>query len=172
LHIGARGGTSCMVFVTEVVMTRSLAILAAASGSAALLVGAFAFQYLGGLAPCPMCIWQRYPHVIAVIIGVLALAMPGRILPGLGAATAMVGAGLGLYHTGVERGWWDGPGTCSAGDIGNLSAEDLMAQIMSAPLVRCDEVAWSMLGLSMASWNAVASLALAGLWIMAATRRP
>lgn len=148
-------------------MSRLLIILASA-GSAALLLGAFGFQYIGEMAPCKLCIWQRYPHGAAVVIGAVALAFPLLILPFLGALAALATAGIGAYHTGVERGWWEGPSTCTSGPIGNLSADELMQQIMSAPLVRCDDVPWEMLGLSMASWNAVASFVLALLWIAAA----
>lgn len=148
-------------------MSRLLIILASA-GSAALLLGAFGFQYIGEMAPCKLCIWQRYPHGAAVVIGAVALAFPLLILPYLGALAALATAGIGAYHTGVERGWWEGPSTCTSGPIGNLSADELMQQIMSAPLVRCDDVPWEMLGLSMASWNAVASFVLALLWIAAA----
>lgn len=148
-------------------MSRLLIILASA-GSAALLLGAFGFQYIGEMAPCKLCIWQRYPHGAAVVIGAVALAFPLLILPYLGALAALATAGVGAYHTGVERGWWEGPSTCTSGPIGNLSADELMQQIMSAPLVRCDDVPWEMLGLSMASWNAVASFVLALLWISAA----
>lgn len=146
-------------------------VLMAGAGSAALLLGALAFQFIGGLAPCPLCIWQRWPHLAAVLLGALGatvLRMYLRPLAALGALAMLAGSGLGLYHTGIERGWWRGPDTCvGASDIGTLSADQLMAQIMSAPLVRCDEVAWEMLGLSMASWNALASLALAGVWLIA-----
>lgn len=148
-------------------MSRLLIILASA-GSAALLLGAFGFQYIGEMSPCKLCIWQRYPHGAAVVIGAVALAFPLLILPYLGALAALATAGVGAYHTGVERGWWEGPSTCTSGPIGNLSADELMQQIMSAPLVRCDDVPWEMLGLSMASWNAVASFVLALLWIAAA----
>ena len=148
-------------------MSRLLIILASA-GSAALLLGAFGFQYIGEMAPCKLCIWQRYPHGAAVVIGAVALAFPLLILPYLGALATLATAGVGAYHTGVERGWWEGPSTCTSGPIGNLSADELMQQIMSAPLVRCDDVPWEMLGLSMASWNAVASFVLALLWIAAA----
>jgi disulfide bond formation protein DsbB len=147
---------------------RKMLILMAAGGSAVLLAGAFAFQYLGGLAPCTMCLWQRWPHAAAVLLGLVALALPGRILPVLGAGAAALSAGLGMYHTGVERGWWQGPTTCTSGPVGGVSSEDLLNQILAAPLVRCDEVAWSMLGLSMASWNAVLSLGLVCLWVLAA----
>jgi disulfide bond formation protein DsbB len=152
-------------------LTRRRLVLAAAAGSAALLLGAFAFQYIGGLAPCELCLWQRWPHAAAIGIGVVALALPGRLLPLLGALAALATAGLGVFHTGVERKWWAGPGTCSGGVPGDIGAGDLLEQILEAPLVRCDEVAWSLAGLSMASWNAVLSLALAALWLAAATRR-
>lgn len=151
-------------------MTRTQLILIAAGGSLALLLGAFAFQYIGGMAPCKLCIWQRYPHAVAVVIGAFALWIRGRTLPLLGALAALTTSGIGLYHTGVERGWWEGPTTCTSGPIGGISAEDLMAQIMSAPLVRCDDVPWEMFTLSMASWNAIASFGLALIWLAAAKR--
>ncbi|UAB90318.1 disulfide bond formation protein B [Ruegeria sp. SCSIO 43209] len=150
-------------------MTRKrLLVLVAASGSAALLLGAWGFQYIGGLAPCKMCIWQRYPHGVAVILGALAFAFPGvRPLPLLGALAAATTAGIGFYHAGVEQGWWEGPSTCTSGDIRGLSAEELMDQIMSAPLVRCDDIPWEMFGISMAGWNGLISTGLALIWIAA-----
>lgn len=155
-------------------MTRQgLLVTMAAGGSLALLLGAFAFQYIGGLAPCQLCLWQRWPHAAAVLIGALALAMPGRVLPLLGALAALASAGIGIFHTGVERGWWEGLASCSAGSISGLDMKDLLDPTVEiAAVVRCDEVAWQMLGLSMASWNALASLALAVLWLMAAAAPP
>lgn len=150
---------------------RTHLVLAAGGGSAALLLAAFAFQYLGGLAPCELCLWQRYPHAAAALLGAGALMIPGAALPLLGLGAALSTAAIGAYHTGVERGWWDGPAACSGSGASNMSAEDLYDQIMAAPLVRCDEVAWQMLGLSMASWNMLASLGLAAIWAVAITRR-
>jgi disulfide bond formation protein DsbB len=150
-------------------MTRARLIVLAAGGSAALLAGAYLFQ-LSGLAPCKLCIWQRWPHLAAILIGASALAVPGRVLPALGAVAALATSGIGVYHTGVERGWWVGPSTCTSGPIAGQSAEDLLNHILNAPLVRCDEVAWSLMGLSMASWNAVLSLALAVIWVAAARK--
>lgn len=147
-----------------------LFILVAAGGSAALMLAALAFQHFGGLAPCKLCVWQRWPHVVAIAIGVLAMMLPNRGLALLGGGAALLTAGFGAYHTGVEKGWWQGPASCSAGDVSDLSAQDLLDQIMAAPLVRCDEVPWEMLGLSMASWNMVASLMLAGFWFAAARK--
>ena len=150
-------------------MSRSLLILLAAAGSAALLAGAFAFQYIGGLAPCHLCLLQRYPHAAAVVIGALALLLPRlTLLPMAGALAALTTAGLGAYHSGVERQWWEGPSTCTSGAIGGLSAKDLLAQIQAAPVVQCDQVAWEMLGLSMASWNMLAALVLVVIWVRAA----
>lgn len=150
-------------------MKRNLLVVLAAGGSAGLLAGALAFQYLGGLAPCPLCLWQRWPHLAAVVIGLGALALPGRMLPVLGAAAALTTAGIGGFHVGVEQGWWQGLAECSAGSIAGLSVEALLnpAVQVAAP-VRCDEVPWALAGLSMAGWNAVLSAALAGLWLAAA----
>lgn len=140
-------------------------------GSAAMLAGAFFFQYVMGLAPCQLCIWQRWPHGIAFVIGFLALALPRAWMMAFGAATMAVSAGLGLYHTGVERLWWAGPDTCSGGgDISAMSPADLLNQILAAPVVRCTDVAWEMFSLSMASWNGIASLGLMALWLIAMRR--
>ena len=148
-------------------MTRKNLVVIAMIGSALLLLGAFAFQYIGGLAPCKMCIWQRWPHGAAIVIGLTALALPVALLLLAGALAAALTGAIGVYHMGVERGWWKGPDTCTSGDISNLSSDDLLNQIMSAPLVRCDDVAWQMLSLSMAGWNAVISFGLAVIWLMA-----
>ena len=148
-------------------MTRKTLILLAAGGSAALLLGAFGFQLMG-YPPCKLCLWQRWPHAVAILIGALALWRPGPLLPALGALAALATAAIGFYHTGIERGWWQGPTTCTSGDTTGLTAEQLMDQILSAPLIRCDEVAWQFMALSMASWNVLISLALAVLWISAA----
>lgn len=141
-------------------------VLVAAGGSAALLIGAYIFQALG-YAPCKLCYWQRWPHFAAVAIGIAALASGQRWFALPGAIAAAATGVIGIYHTGVERLWWEGPTTCTSGSIGGLSTGDLMDQIMNAPLVRCDEVAWSLAGLSMASWNAILSFALAAIWLVA-----
>ncbi|OSQ47261.1 disulfide bond formation protein B [Marivita geojedonensis] len=146
-------------------------MLLAAGGSLALMLGALAFQHIGGLPPCKLCIWQRYPHVVAIALGAVALRFGNAAVAWLGALAALATAAVGAYHTGVERGWWEGPTTCTSGPIGGLSTDELFDQIMNAPLVRCDEVPWEMFGLSMASWNMVISLVLMGLWI-AAARKP
>lgn len=153
-------------------MSRTTLTVLAAGGSLALLLGAFAFQHLGGLAPCKMCIWQRYPHVIAIALGALALFVPAPVLLGLGAVAALATAGVGGYHVGVEQGWWEGPSSCTSTGISGVATDDLFNQIMTAPLIRCDEIAWQFAGLSMAGWNMVISLVLAGLWIAALRAKP
>ena len=146
-------------------------ILIAAGGSLALMLGALAFQHIGGLAPCKLCITQRYPHVIAIVIGVIALAIPRVPVILLGAVAAAITAGYGFYHAGVERGIFEGPTSCTSNSISDLSADELLDQIMSAPLIRCDDIPWEMLGLSMAGWNAVISTGLFAAWLIAATRK-
>jgi len=116
-------------------MTRTTLILMAVAGSALLLAGAFAFQYLGGLAPCTLCLWQRWPHAAAVGLGGLALALGGRVWPMLGALAALTTAGIGLYHVGVEQAWWAGLAACSAGSIAGISTADLLnPEVMAVTL--------------------------------------
>ena len=144
-------------------------MLLAAFGSFALLAGAFVFQYLG-YAPCKLCLWQRWPHAAAIAIGGLVLILGPLALLGLaGALAALTTAGLGVYHTGVERKWWDGPQGCTgdAGSLSGMSGTDLLSLDEPVAIVMCDEVAWAFGGFSMASWNAFISLALAALWFRA-----
>jgi len=148
----------------------SLASLAGL-GSAALLGGALFFQYVVGLAPCDLCILQRWPHLVAFILGIVVWFFPRAWLMGLGALAAATASGLGIYHTGVERGWWEGPAACSGTvDVTTLTPQQALEAIMSAPVVRCTDVAWEMLGLSMASWNAILSAVLVGVWLIAMRR--
>ncbi len=150
-------------------LNRTTLTLIATLGSAALLGGAFAFQYIGGLAPCQLCLWQRWPHAAAILIGIIALATGWRGLAWIGALAALATAGIGIFHVGVEQQWWEGLATCTAGSISGISASDLLNTTVDiAPVVRCDEIAWQMLGISMAGWNALVSLALAVVWVKAA----
>jgi disulfide bond formation protein DsbB len=144
-------------------------ILLATLGSVGLLGGAFAFQYIGGLAPCQLCLLQRWPHAAAIVIGVVALATGWRGLAWLGALAALATAGIGVFHVGVEQLWWEGLASCTAGSIEGISTADLLDPTKDvAAVVRCDEIAWQMLGISMAGWNAILSVVLAGIWIKAA----
>jgi len=145
-------------------------VLLATLGSAALLLGAYGFQHLGGMAPCKLCLWQRWPHATAIVIG-LVIMVTGEVKAAwLGAVAAFSTAAIGMYHVGVEQGWWEGPTSCSSSSVSGMSAQDLMNQILAAPIVRCDEIAWQLAGISMAGWNAIASLLLAAIWIEAARR--
>lgn len=149
-------------------MTARDTMLLAALGSAALLGGAFLFQ-LAGYPPCKMCLWQRWPHAIAILIGAIAFFAPNRVLAWLGALAAFVTGAIGVYHTGVEKKWWEGPTSCTGSGLDGLSGTDLLAT--DGPMVvMCDVVSWQFLGLSMASWNAIISFALVAIWIMAARR--
>ena len=142
--------------------------LGAGTLSLLLLAAALGFQYLGGLAPCPLCLWQRWPHAAAIVLALLVLAWPARGLALVAAFVVLVGAGIGLYHAGIEWGVWPGPASCTApGNVAAMSAADLVAHLERAPVVRCDDVAWSLLGLSMAAWNALASLVCGLLWLRA-----
>lgn len=151
---------------------KNLSMLAGA-GSALLLAGALSFQQLG-YAPCELCILQRWPHLAAAIIGGL-IAVLGwrRWLALLGLAAILTAFGLAVYHTGVEMRVWAGPQHCSGGISGlaSMSTQDLMSALETAPVVRCDTVAWSLLGISMAGWNAICSALLAALWAASARGR-
>ncbi|WP_431299951.1 disulfide bond formation protein B [Tabrizicola sp. BL-A-41-H6] len=150
-------------------MTRAQLSLLAAAGSAALLAGAFAFQYIGGLAPCQLCLWQRWPHAAAVVIGALMLALGWRVLAWAGALAALASAAIGAFHVGVEQKWWEGLASCTAGSIEGISTADLLnPDVVVAAPVRCDQIAWALAGISMAGWNVILSLVLAAIWVMAA----
>ena len=147
-------------------MNKSLVLLATA-GSAAMLLGAFGFQYLGDLAPCKMCIWQRWPHGIAVVAGVLALALGARAFAVVGALGALTTSAIGFFHAGVEQKFWEGPTSCTSSGALTQSLEDLL----SAPLVRCDEIPWELFSISMAGWNGIISLGIFAIWVMALRSR-
>lgn len=140
----------------------SLARLIALLLPLALLGGALFSQYVGGLHPCEMCYWQRYPHGAAILLALLAFTAPANSSRShnlvLAAAFAIAVSGIiGVYHAGVEAKIFEGMTTCTASGRG-LSAEDLLKQISRAPIVRCDEVQFRFLGISMAGWNAILSL--------------
>ncbi len=154
-------------------LTRQRLILLAAGGSTALLAGAFLFQFLGW-APCKLCLWQRWPHAVAIAIGAIALTVGGRIWAWAGAACMVAASGLALYHTGVERKWWEGPASCTGGGDLPLGAGSALlpgAAADTPALVLCDQLQPFFLGLTMANWNLLFSLGLLAFWIAAAMRR-
>jgi len=157
------------------------AALTVAVGGAATILGAYFFQYVVGLNPCPLCLEQRIPYYVAIpFAGLVAAAAYARwderlIRVGLGllVIALLIGAGLGVYHSGVEWKFWPGPQDCSGQISGLGSVSDLMSRLETIRVVRCDEAAWRFLGLSLAGYNVLISLALAAVagWGMLAGRR-
>ncbi len=138
---------------------------------AGLLAGAYGSQYLGGLHPCEMCWWQRYPHFAAVPLALLAFVvanpMAKRVLVALAALAILTSGGIGGFHAGVEYGWWPGLSTCSTVPTG--SAKEIMDAILNAPVIRCDVAPWTLFGISLAGYNFLLSVGgalaiLAMLW--------
>ena len=141
-----------------------------------LLGGALGSQYIGGLHPCEMCHWQRWPHAAAIVLTALAFAAaPGsprsRTLTMLAGAAIAISGLIGVYHAGVELKIFEGVTTCTTTATGG-STQDILKQLMKVPLVRCDQVQWSLLGISMAGWNAILSLGgAAAIFFLVATGR-
>jgi len=145
------------------------AALLLAAASALALGLALLSQYGFGLLPCVLCVWQRWPHAAAVLLGAAAWGLRGRpmaatVLLGLAVAAELTTGGIAAFHVGVEQGWWQGTAGCGAvGGADDLAS--LRALVMAQPVVRCDEVAFAVLGISMAGWNAVLGAGLAALGI-------
>ncbi len=148
-----------------------------AGASILILGGALAFQYVGGLPPCQLCIYQRVPYVITAPVAVIGLLLVGRlgqrtvgVLALLCAAIIAAGTGVAMFHVGVEQHWWAGLSSCGGTIDPNLNFEDLKQQLLDAPVVRCDEVLWSMFGISMAGYNMLLSAGLAILSLLVGLR--
>jgi disulfide bond formation protein DsbB len=150
--------------------------LLVAAGSAATLASALLSQFVGGLAPCVLCLWQRWPHVAAIALAALAFVAFGRSravgsgLLALAGVALWVSAGIAAYHVGVEQHWWAGTAQCGAAGGTPTTLDDLRRMVLAAPVTRCDEVAWSFLGISMAGWNLLISLGLGALAVVAGLR--
>ena len=137
--------------------------------SLATLAGAWFFEYVLKLAPCPLCLTQRIPyHIIiplSLLLAIAAIVRAPRNLVLVGFAAIVIVACcnvvLGLYHAGVEWHWWAGPADCSGPLTDLRSGGSLLDQLHTVHVVRCDEAAWRFLGLSLAGYNVVISLALA-----------
>ncbi|MDT0576852.1 disulfide bond formation protein B [Croceicoccus sp. F390] len=140
--------------------------LLAVTVPAALLLGAYVSQYGFGLYPCEMCWWQRYAHFAVLVPAVLSFFAPAQWAPWLvrlAGVLLLVAAFLGLYHAGVEYGWWEGITSCAMNArVGSGSALDA---IMNAPLTRCDIAPWTLFGISLAGWNFLVS-AVAGVSVL------
>lgn len=133
-------------------------VLLCGAASAVLLLVAFGFEHLGGLAPCKLCLWQRWPHGAVILFSLLGLlGLRPNFALSLIALSAVSTAAIAGYHVGVEQHLWAGPASCSSA-LSSGSAADLVDSLLATPVVRCDEVAWSFAGLSMAGWNMLFSL--------------
>ena len=165
-------GSSEPTQMTNAVASKNRAAIAAlviAAAGVATILGAYFFQYVLKLPPCPLCLEQRIPYYVAiplalVIAGAAAWNAPRGLVAAallLLAAILVVGAGLGIYHAGIEWKWWPGPTECSGEFSPPASAGDLLKQMQTASVVRCDEAAWRLFGLSLAGYNVLISLALA-----------
>ena len=146
--------------MTNLSRTRLIAILL----PNALLWGAIGSQVFGHLVPCEMCMWQRWPHVAAIVLALVAIALrsqpsASRAFTLLAALAILVSGGIGVYHAGVEYHWWTGPTRCTGGGFKSL------ADLMKAPVVMCDVPQWKLGGISLAGFNAIFSI-LGGLVVL------
>ena len=145
-----------------------------AAAAAATIAGAWFFQYVIGLVPCPLCLDQRVPYYVAIPLALLLgffahdprRAKLARLLLLVIAAILAYGAALGVYHAGIEWGWWPGPVTCSSARLPG-GGGNILSQMHGARVVPCDEVQWRFLGLSLAGYNALIAggLALFALYV-------
>ena len=133
-----------------------------------LIMGALGFQYLARLPPCEMCMWQRYPHVLSSIVGLIggsAVATGlldrslGRPIAILTALLVAISGAIAVYHAGVEWHWWKGPSACTSTGLVHITG----SIDFNAPVVMCDRAAWRMFGLSLAGYNAIISLVAAAI---------
>jgi disulfide bond formation protein DsbB len=138
-----------------------------------LLAGAYASQYIGGLYPCEMCWWQRWPHFAALPLALGAFVLAGenkrRTFTILAALAILTSGLIGGFHAGVEYGWWEGITTCSS-TVTAESGKDVLDAILDAPLIRCDIAPWTLFGISLAGFNFLIST-FGALAILAMLRR-
>src|SRR5579859_384463 len=146
--------------------------------SAGVLGAALVSQYWGGLAPCELCLLQRWPWAAAILLSLVALIAGSRpALPWVALVLASLfalGMAIAFYHVGVEEHWFAGPSACTASATGAMTLEEMKRQILGTAPVLCDRVQWSLMGVSMAGWNLLASLGMAGVCaeVFRRTRRP
>lgn len=153
--------------------SRLAAPLVALAAPLLLYGGALVSQYGFGLHPCEMCYWQRWPHQAAIVLAALALILRGneramRALTRLAALAIAVSGAIGVFHAGVEYGFWEGLTTCATGAGGPVSLDGLMG----APLIRCDTPQWTLFGISLAGFNAIFSFGAALLVLTLLRRAP
>ena len=157
-----------------------LAPLAVVAVSLAALAAAFASQIWGGLEPCVLCIYQRYIYGAAIAVGLVIIGLTrwpalGRLGMALAALVFLAGAGTAFFHVGVEQLWWQGTAACHGPVFDpKLSLDELAEAMMNTRFVSCDQIPWSLFGISIAGYNVLASLGLAAasLWAAWTTGRP
>ncbi|HXQ52351.1 MAG TPA: disulfide bond formation protein B [Stellaceae bacterium] len=148
-----------------ITLTFRRAILAVLAASIAVVGGALLFQYVGGLAPCELCLYERWPYYIAIVAAAVLLAA-GRWRVTGGALLTLVfiaSTALAFYHVGVEQHWFAGPTACTGSGAAAGSIDDLRAQLLHQQPVQCDQPQWALVGVTLAAWNLVASSVLAAL---------
>ena len=135
-----------------------------------ILGAALLSQYVGGLVPCVLCYYQRIPYAAVIGLGLYALVFRASLgAAGLAATLAIIAllllsdAGIALYHVGVEQRWWQGTAACGVRPLAGLSVEEMRRALLDTPVVRCDEPAWVLFGVSMAGYNFLAALLLAAI---------
>ena len=127
-----------------------------------LLASAISLEFFYDLAPCKLCIWQRWPHVIIVVVMLLGLSGPKKTwILLLISLSAIVTGSIGFHHTGIEQGWWSGPTGCSSQFGSETNISTLTKLLLETPVVKCDEIVWSLFNISMASWNSLVSFLIA-----------
>lgn len=153
--------------------TRTLIVVLLASVTA--LAAAFVSEYVFDLPPCVLCIYQRWPYGLVIVVAITALVLKGRftrpalLICGL---ALLVDAGIAGFHVGVEQRWWEGTTSCSGAVATAQSVEELRKQLMAAPIVRCEDPAFVLFGISMAGYNFLYALALAALALLGAKGLP
>jgi disulfide bond formation protein DsbB len=159
LALRIQRGTSHALFPGAAVAAIGMAILA----------GAYAFQYIGGYKPCALCLEQRVPWFILIGLGGVATAAQAMAAPWMArlalyaaiAGVALWSAYLGFFHFGVEYKWWPGPADCTGTDL--PLPTDISGPLSPSQIVRCDEIVWHLFGITMAGFNGLFSLAVAGI---------
>ncbi|QLC22103.1 disulfide bond formation protein B [Parasphingopyxis sp. CP4] len=140
----------------------------------ALLAGALGSEIIGDLYPCEMCHWQRWPHYAAVPLALIALILrdkrAGTLFLWLAADAIFISGAIGVFHAGVEYGFWEGITGCATMDAGS---GDFMADIMATPIISCDQPQWTLFGISLAGFNAIISIgtAIGIAWLIRKTNR-
>jgi disulfide bond formation protein DsbB len=145
------------------------AALVVALASFIVVGSAISSEIFGGLAPCVLCLYQRIPYAITIALGLIGFAAPRFLVPVLllSALAFLVGGGIAFYHVGVEQAWWQGTEACVGTQSKTASIDELRAQIMATPVIRCNDIQWSLFGISMAGYNVLTSLGLAGYCLLA-----